>query len=317
MTLMSIEHSSHFSPLSQGDFPNCQKISYGYGSKISLSTDLTSEIKIARLFPEFTFDSKMVSQPLESKMELRYPCQEDDSTLNKYAPELFAKITTNLKELKHLKLNDLQCKSNLLEYVRMLNSEDVMIYMQLDSGNGCFRAMPLDLCECCCENAKRKAGYGNKSTRIPIENRLLNKIVTVFGSLKSDRLKLMFLGSGGCLSEWNIVSQLMLLGFTNLEIHLVDFIYKKDQYEALRFQEFFEGFPDVKVSVKIHSSLEDFSKFEVECDVVSAIDFIGDIPKVMLNISPKGFAFSSHVQPKWNWIRGEKVQEVHINPSKY
>lgn len=317
MTLMSIEHSSHFSHSSQVEFPNSQKTSYGYGSSISLSLDLNSELKIARLFPQFTFDPNIVSQPLKSKLEMRYPCQEEASIVNKYAPELFSKITTNLKELKNLKLNDLQCKPNLLEYVRMLNSEDARIYMQLDSGSGCFRAMPLDLCECCCDNAKRKADFGNKSTRISIEDRLLYKISTVFGSVKSEQLKLMFLGSGGCLSEWNIVSQLMLLGFTNLDIHLVDFIYKKDQHEALRFKEFFEGFPDVKASVKIYSTLEEFSKLEVECDVVSAIDFIGDIPKVLLNISPKGFAFSSHVQPTWNWNRVDKVQELHINPSKY
>lgn len=314
---MSLEHSSHFSPSSQVEIPNSQIISYAYGSKISLSTDLNSELKIIRLFPQYTFDPNVVSQPLKSKMELRYPCQEEDSIVNKFAPELFSKINTNLKELKHLKLHDLQCKPNLLEYVRMLNSEDLLIYVHLDSGSGCFRAMPLDLCECCCDNAKRKANYGSTSTRIPIENRLLQKILTVFGSVKSDQLKLMFLGSGGCLSEWNIVSQLMLLGFTNLDIHLVDFIYKKDQYEALRFKEFFEGFPDVKASVKIHNTLEEFAKLEVECDVVSAIDFLGNIPNVKLNTSLSGFAFSSNMQPNWNWNRESKVQEIHINPKKY
>lgn len=319
---MSLEHSSHFSPSSQVEFPNIQKISYGYGNKISLSTDLSSELKIARLFPQFTFDLNVVSQPLTSKLELRYPCQDEDSIINKYAnkyaPELFSKIKANLNELKQLTLHDLQCKPNLLEYVRMLNSADARIYMDLDSGSGCFRAKPLDLCECCCDNAKRNANFGN-NIRIPIEDRLLHKITTVFGSVKSDQLKLMFLGSGGCLSEWNIVSQLMLLGFTNLDIHLVDIIYRKinEQYEALRFKEFFEGFPDVKASVKIYSSLEEFSKLEVECDVVSAIDFIGGIPKIMLNTSPKGFAFSSHVKPEWNWNREGKVQELHINPSKY
>ncbi len=239
----------------------------------------------------------------------------------------FTQVLGYAKEISNIHTDDLYDRKNLLEFVRLMNEGNSKIghAMGYTSHIGMifWKMKQLNLWECDCDYSKRFPRDDLQSIRNSFEGELTRLIERQFKNLKDHTLNFLFLGSGGCLSEWKITSQAILSGFENLEIYLVDRDYAKDDSKQFpeRFQQFFKKFPQVKVNTHILSSLEDFAKLDIACDVASAIDFDADttkLPKIELKLSDKGFTFITRklTPPNWKWNLTDKAHHLvsRINP---
>ncbi len=305
---ISLECPSHFS--TKVVAPESQPSNNSKSWRL-FGTSLSHEAEPTKTLSEYSFESTIFDKDLNY---FDFFIMGDDK---------INKIMGYAKEVSDIHIDDLYDRSNLLEFVRLMNQGDlkfahVMGYTY-HTGSIYWQMKQLKLWECACDFSKRFTNPDQQSLRNTFEGELTNLIGRKFKNCKDHTLNFLFLGSGGCLSEWKITSQAILAGFENLEIYLVDRDYAKEdakQYPE-RFQQFFKKFPQVKVNTHILSSLEDFAKLHIACDVAIAMDFDADttkLPKVELNLSDKGFTYITRKKSPPNWLWNFTDKEHHHAP---
>lgn len=260
--------------------------------------------ELTKVFSESCFKPNVLDQDLQA---WDFYVDSRDKTIKD-------KILRMSKEFPELKIKDYYDRRNLLEITTLMGVPDPSVGTNMKyvshSGGTYKKLQTLNLWECACGKGVRfpEKLYDN-TNRINFEFNLISLIESKFNQAKSQKLNFLFLGSGGCLSEWKIISQLILMGFEKLEIYLVDLSYAKDYNMEfpLTFKKFFENFPQVTVHVHILTSLEEFAQKKIPCDVAAALDFeVEDkknFPMVELELSKDGFSFVTNKEspPSWNW----------------
>ena len=203
----------------------------------------------------------------------------------------------------NLKWDDLYDKDNLFFCILMIK--------HAASKNKYLRIPEIikdKLSECTCIKASCRNST-EKDVLVQVEKRFVNR---------NQKRVYVSVGSEGCFQDWVILSQLILLGFTNIDIHLCDMVYLKgSQKKACEtMKEFFSHFPNVNFTVYIHGSLREFTELKTPADIVLALDFYGDLdkspaPKVLF--TPNGFAYcSSKVKSTPNWDVSDIKKEDNI-----
>src|ERR1700722_1143904 len=194
--------------------------------------------------------------------------------------------------------NDLYDKDNL--FICMLRIGCVsMCNINMYSRTPAFiKDQGLSECEC------TKAVWRDKT-----ESTILCRIESRFNDHKQMRTYVS-IGSGECFQDWVILSKLILLGYTSVDIHLCDIEYGKGGHQAARqtIGEFFTNFPGITYTTYFHPSFRDFAELQKPADIVLALDFNGDIdhtlPPPKLLLSPDGFTYCSarckKNQPHWD-----------------
>lgn len=304
---LSLEHPSHFSTSAMEHAIQSTPKSKSwrlFGTSLSYATQPMKTLS------EYSFESTIFDKDL-SYFDFFFTFSLDISSKD---------ISNNLmrvaKEVSQLHIDDLYDRRNLVEFIRLMNQGDAKVGYAMGNSQLCTmntEMAQLNLNECACEYSQRFTRDEQQSIRNSFEGELINLIGKKFKNVKENTLNFLFLGSGGCLSEWKITSQAILTGFENLEIYLVDRAYAKDDAKQFpeRFRQFFKKFPQVKVNTHILSSLEDFAKLNIACDLASAIDFDADtrkLPKIDLTLSENGFTFVTrkYTPPNWQWNYTEK-----------
>lgn len=150
--------------------------------------------------------------------------------------------------------------------------------------------------ECNCRGTSNR----NNTDRI-----IINRIEKQFPD-KEKTIKYVSFGSDGCFPDWVILSNLVLLGYKNVEIHLTGAF----EEPAKKMKEFFESYPEVKFSVTAHKTFREFTeKSPGPADIVLALDFNGDNdkqnPPAKVVVSDQGFALcaaTSRMAPNWDLV---------------
>lgn len=140
-----------------------------------------------------------------------------------------------------------------------------------------------DLNECNCRNPVARNSTDSLIIR-EIERRFPDK---------SKRLTYVSFGSEGCFSDWVILSQLSLLGYKNIDVHLT--APTKKAYDKMAA--FFSQFPGADFKIFKHDSLREFGSLQKPCDILLALDFNGDFDKepnpFEISINDNGLALSA------------------------
>ncbi len=300
----SLELPSHFSKTAHDPeiaLPQNGKSWQLNENSLSIGNQSTKTLK------EYSFKHEILERNLNPAID--YFCMKTDSTI------------PSAREISQFDMEDFYDKKNLIELIRLMSIGDDKIGKALgytQHGSGTYSIITsLNLWECSCDYSKRFASHGQQALRNKFETELLCKMERTFSNLKDQKLNLLFLGSGGCLSEWKIISQAILSGFKSLEIYLVDRDYAKKTIKEFpeRVQKFFEKFPQVKINVHILPSLEDFAKENIACDVACALDFDADTaqdPSIELKLSDTGFTFVTRktTLPNWKWNNTDKDRHI-------
>jgi hypothetical protein len=174
-----------------------------------------------------------------------------------------------------------------------------------------FKVLPLGECSCPCGRRTRKTEK-DENRRLRVEEEVLSKIEQRWGN-KDQKLTLVSAGSGQCLQEWVLLSKLLLMGYKNVEIHLLDPAYCDDKAVRTALPSFFSQFPSVNFDFHFHNSLEDFKDSSVQTDVLLGIDW--DIhskgrPPVPIHMSSNGFSYINKLQPHWQVVPSNTPQFV-------
>lgn len=301
---LSLELPSHFSNLATYPETSLSKNSKSeqlFDSSLRFGNPSTKTLK------HYNFKLEILERNLNPAID--YFSMKTDSTV------------LAAQEISQFDMEDLYDRKNLLELIRLMSSGDDEIGKALGyipHGSGTYSEIKsLNLWECSCEHSKRFVVRGQQALRNKFEMELLSKMDKTFSKIKDQQLNFLFLGSGGCLSEWKIISQAIFSGFQKLEIYLVDRDYEKQSSKEFpeRLQKFFQKFPKVTINVYILSSLEEFAKKGVLCDVACALDFDADTskdPSIELQLSETGFTFVTRraTQPNWEWNNTDKDRHI-------
>lgn len=213
------------------------------------------------------------------------------------------------KQIEKLKLEDLSDKNNLYKFLLLFNHpadriHRIFVHRFTFPGGGYEQLKILPLAECVCPCGKRSSETGkHPNNRLKVEDEILSQIEKRWENSKNDKLTLVSVGSGECLQEWVLLSKLLLMGYTNLEIHLLDPSYEKDLSKIKsKLPQFFSQFPGVQFDFHFHNSLEEFSSKNIETDVLMAIDWDicpDDKTCVPVQVSQNGFSYVNKLEPYW------------------
>ncbi len=304
---LSLECPSHFS-ITAID-PKIETSESGKSWRL-LGTSLSCATPPTKSLSQYSFKIEILERELTS-WDYIFPIKFKRS----------GQIAPLAKEISQLSKEDLYDRKNLLELLRVMSDGDDKEGYALGyrgHGSGTYSKLSLiDLWECSCGYSTRFTKPNFFASRIAFENEFLDVMNEKLSKLMNQKLNILFVGSGGCLSEWKIISQMIFAGFEKLEIYVVDRDYAKEsQLEyPKRFQQFFQNFPQVKIDIHILTSLEEFAKEDVSCDIACALDFDADTSKdskIKLNLSENGFTFVTRnsTSPNWEWNNTDKDRHI-------
>jgi len=230
--------------------------------------------------------------------------------LNKFSPAELAKSSI-FQKASLVKSMDLTDKDSLLQFLLLFNypfkeihSAFVNHFSFPEGGYDLLKILPFAECSCNC--GRRVSPKGKLiNNRLKMEQEILSQIEKRWGKEKEHKkLTIVSIGAGGCLQEWILLSKLVLMGFKKVKIHLADPVFKRDITKIKTFlPEFFAQFKDLEFEFDFHDSLEEFSKKNVEADVLMAIDWdvkpIDNESKVPIKVSHQGFSYVNKQEPNW------------------
>jgi hypothetical protein len=179
-------------------------------------------------------------------------------------------------------------------------------------GHDQLKILPLGECSCPCGIRTHKT-VKVENRRLRVEEEVLTEIEQRWGNNKDQKLTLVSAGSGHCLQEWVLLSKLLLMGYKNVEIHLLDTAYLNDKEVQAHLPTFFPQFPGVNFDFHFHNSLEAFKGSGVKTDVLLGIDWdtrSQDQPPVPIHMSNNGFSYINKLQPHWQVVPSNTPQFV-------
>jgi hypothetical protein len=220
------------------------------------------------------------------------------------------------KTIDQLNIGDLCDKNALYRFLLLFNYPVNRIHRAFVDhfhapvgGYDQLKILPFGECTCSCGIRSSENGK-EANKRLKLEEEILTQIEQRWGDNRDQKLTLVSVGSGNCLQEWVLISKLLLMGYKNLEIHLLDPVYGIDHEEygmddpeiQSHLPRFFSQFPDVQFDFHFHNSLEEFDGENVQTDVLLAIDWdtssVGK-PKVPIKVSQNGFSYVNKWEPHW------------------
>lgn len=235
--------------------------------------------------------------------------------LNRLSPHEISEFEF-YKNASRFKKEDLYHKGNLLQFLLMLNLDNQgpkYLFIQEGGFSIPTTCIKLGLEECACQHRSKgeelrlnEPGFREYSNqRVLFEDRFFFNMPRSLCQNKNIPLVFTAIGAGGCLQEWILLSNLILMGFTRLEIHLVDYVELNKQ-ENLK--NFFENFPGISASVFQHRFMSEFSKKNIVSDIIVAMDWMQkEEDQSTLLISERGFSYFTHFEPPW---KIEKQQDA-------
>lgn len=127
------------------------------------------------------------------------------------------------KNAKSFNLEDLKNKDNLYQYILLMNT---IHNQEFDSSIKYGKSSLLDFEECTCGHAPRYENTRDvKNVRWEIDAKVSRLTASKFTD-RSEKLTYFSAGPGDFLQDWMILSRLMLLGYTKVDVHLADTSYK-------------------------------------------------------------------------------------------
>lgn len=276
--------------------------------KTTLNTSNNNEA-ITRTYPFEALPAELKASQIE------FICQQ---TLAKFAEAtkngtpIEVAVSEGDFNLKH----EFLAFTNGMSWEQLYNRESLFLCMMMIKAGRAFtqqmrtRApsfISAELNECTCRNPVARNNTDSFIIR-EIEKRFPNK---------NNRLTYVSFGSDGCFSDWVILSQLSLLGYKHIDIHLT--APKKTSYDKM--VSFFSNLPGTDYKVYNHDKLRDFSSLQKPCDILLALDFNGDIDKgapVDLRVNDNGFALCAtngsqtnpNSWPNWQLQLGTKAHKL-------
>ncbi len=137
----------------------------------------------------------------------------------------------------------------LLEEI-VYNPRDYFINDYIPGGTTYTVFPGFELKECACHNDKMNRLKNDN--RLNIENKIVDSLTQDFPPLETEQLNYCSLGSGGELQEFMLIGKLLLKGYKNINVHLVEPCYSDNKINAHYDDELYFL---IKVSKQLNSNL--------------------------------------------------------------